>query len=755
MVSPFGLLLRRLRQQAKMTLEELSEASGVSVRAISDMERGKSRGPQRRTVEALVEALQPDDDQRAALIETARAGRPRPTNAPPGACELPRGIGDFTGRTQELELLRRLAGQAGDGQVALVAAISGTAGLGKTALAVHAAGHLADSFPDGRHYIDLRGMDALPLDPAVALSRLLKAMGVPERRIPADEEERAGHYRALQRDRRCLVVLDNAAHEQQVRPLLPADGPGMTIVTSRKTLTGLEGVHQMPLTHLAPDEATALLGAIVGAGRAATDPDGIARVAYLCENLPLALRIAGNRLQSRPSWTAAQLAARLTDEERRVESLAAGDLSVSAALALSYRQLSPPARLGFRRLALATAPDFGAPLTAVLTGTGLGEAEDTLEELVDLGLLQSPYPGRYRFHDLVRLFARARLSQEEPIQAQRQVRRRMDDWLLEVATVAGRWFEPGYGAPPPDWDSLVSLDSADQAAAWLEQEGPAWLAALKAVAADGEHRRVVEVAEAMHWFSDRWIHWGHWHEVYGLSADAAAALDDDGLDDDGLVAEHANYLAWALTMCEGRHEDAIEAALHGLELAARSGDVRQQGWALQYAGSAARDLQDGERGADFARRAAAYLLQAGDLDGYPQAMGTVADCLLMAGQAEQALDHLETLLTTLRDPAYGGSPNVREISLGLTLGRVGRTCMALGRWSEAVAHLEEALPLLRRQGMGAGCRAVLYDLGRTLRELGRTADARRVFDEAADIYESMGEKDMSDRIRLEAASMGT
>ncbi|MER6574940.1 helix-turn-helix transcriptional regulator, partial [Nonomuraea sp. NPDC001023] len=280
MAESFGTMLRSLRHAAGLTIEELSHASGVSVRAIGDMERGASRGPQRRTVEALAEALRLDEPRRTALSDAARAGRPR-QDAAPGACEPPRGVGDFTGRERELRLLRDLAARTTDRTAedapAVVAAVSGAAGIGKTALAVRATAHLADLFPDGRFYLDLRGMDPVPLDPGTALSRLLNALGVAERRIPADEEDRAGQYRALLRGRRCLVVLDNAAHEAQVRPLLPAEGPAMTLVTGRRPLAGLEGVHQVPLAHLAAGESAALLRAIVGAERADADPDGVAR----------------------------------------------------------------------------------------------------------------------------------------------------------------------------------------------------------------------------------------------------------------------------------------------------------------------------------------------------------------------------------------------------------------------------------------------------------------------------------------------
>ncbi|GII59757.1 hypothetical protein Pth03_81460 [Planotetraspora thailandica] len=737
----FGTLLRAHRQAADLTIEELSHASGVSVRAIGDMERGISRGPQRRTVAALAEVLRLSADDHDALIAAAQTGRPRPAPSAAGICELPRGIGDFTGREHELGLLRELAARhaGGDGP-AVAATVWGTAGMGKTALAVHAAGQLADLYPDGRFFLDLRGMDAAPLASGAGLARLLRALGVAERSIPADEQERAGLYRALLVDRRCLIVLDNAADEAQVRPLLPAGGPGMTIVTSRRSLAGLEGVRQIPLAQLSRAEAAGLLRAIVGAERTATDPQGVAELARLCGNLPLAVRISGNRLQSRPGWTISQLAGRLDDEERRLEALAVGDLAVAAAFALSYQQLSGTARVAFRRLALAAAPEFGVPLTSVLTQLDVDDAEDALEELVELGLLTSPYAGRYRFHDLVRLYARAQLEQEEPIEARREARRRMETWLLEVAVVAGRWFEPEYGAPPPEWRSLVTLDSRQEAGDWLQAESTAWLEALRSAARRGEHATVVEVAESMNWFSDMWRQWGHWREVLELSSSAARAMGDRVQE-----AAHLNYLSWALTRCEGRMEEGEATALRALELAREAGDVRLQGWALVYAGSAAYwgDPESVERVLDYNWRAADLLLQAKDLQGYPQAMTGYIGALRRVGRIEEALEHNLALVTTLRDPGYGGSPGMVSFSLGAALNQLGSAYLELERWEDAVDAYRQALPELRAHPipivLGRGQRG----LGAALRHLGRVEEARQALSEAARLFEDNGDTELA------------
>lgn len=732
----FGALLRAHRQGADLTIEELSHASGVSVRAIGDMERGVSRGPQRRTVAALAEVLRLSPDAHDALVAAARAGRPRPAPSAAGICELPRGIGDFTGRERELGLLRELAARhTGDDGPAVTATVWGTAGMGKTALAVHAAGQLADLFPDGRFFLDLGGMDATPLASGSGLARLLKALGMPERRVPADEQERAGHYRALLSERRCLIVLDNAASESQVRPLLPGDGPSMTLITSRRPLAGLEGVHQVPLAQLADMEAAALLRAIVGEARSVAEPDAVDELARLCGNLPLAMRIAGNRLQSRPGWTIKQLSGRLSDEERRLDNLAAGDLHVAAAFALSYEQLTPTARQTFRWLAQAAAPDFGAPLAAVLTQLDLDDAEDALEELVELGLLQSPHPARYRFHDLVRLYARARLSAEEPVEAQERGRRRMEAWLLEVAVVAGRWFEPGYGAPPPGWRSLVTLGSPQEASDWLQTEGTAWLEALRSAARRGEHATVVEVAESMHWFSDQWMRWGYWREVFELSSSAARAMGDRLQE-----AVHLNYLSWALATCEGRFEEAETTALRALERAREVGDARQEGWALVYASWATQGIPGSlERFLDYTGRAADLLLQARDLEGYPQAESTHICALRDAGRIEESLERNLALVTTLRDPGYGGSPAIVSYSLGSALSELGNAYIALERDEEAVDAYQQSLEKLRAHPIASALGGVQLRLGTALRRLGRVEEARHALTEALRLLEASGD----------------
>ncbi|GAA2846044.1 hypothetical protein Acy02nite_47810 [Actinoplanes cyaneus] len=414
MSDTFGRRLREQRHTAGLTMEQLAERSGVSARAISDMERERSVAPQRRTVQALAEALALPEAEQPAFLAAARAGRPRAvatTTVAAGGCALPRPVPDFTGRGRELAQLTQVATAAGPAATAApVVTVSGTAGVGKTTLAVQAAHLLGTTFTGGTLFVDLRGMDARPSAAAETLARLLSALGVQDDEIPADERDRAGMYRGLLHHRRALVVLDNVADESQVRPLLPGPGPSLTVITSRRLLAGLEGVHRLNLTQLPAEEAATLLRRIIGD----REPDAAGEVTELCGRLPLALRIAGNRLMSRPQWTVRHLADRLSDEGRRLDQLIAGDLRIAAAFSLSYTQLSPQARRLFRRLSLASVPDFDARLAGSLDPADPDGIEDALDELVELSLLQAHVDGRYRFHNLIRLFARERLAEEEP-----------------------------------------------------------------------------------------------------------------------------------------------------------------------------------------------------------------------------------------------------------------------------------------------------------------------------------------------------
>lgn len=730
----FGAVLRALRLTASLTIEGLAEASGVSVRGIGDLERGRRAAPQRRTVAALADGLGLGDADREQLLTVARAGRSA-GYSPAGVRTFPRGVDDFVGREHELAGLTELAeraaarhpavgpgGPEAGGAHPVVVAVSGPPGTGKTTLALHAARQLADRFPDGQLVLDLRGMDDDPPGPAELMLAALKAFQVADRDLAkAGPQGHPGLYRRLLADRRCLLVLDNARDESQVRPLLPGAGAGMVVVTSRRMLTGLESVHRLPLGELAPAEAAVFLTALVGAERAEADPASLAEVARRCGYLPLALRVAGNWLATRTGWPLRRLADRLSVDDRRLGALAAGDVRVSAAFELSYRQLTPAAARLFRRLALVPGPSTGAAAAAWLTGQELFDAEDTLDELVEAGLLGAERD-RYRLHDLLCLFARARLEAEESAEAVEEARATLYHWLLETTVLAGRWFEPDHGAPPDTWQGMVDLSSADMAGQWLKAEGTNWLTALRAARAAGEHTTVVEVAEALHWFSDQWIFWGHWPEIFDTAVRSARALGDPLLE-----ATQLNYHAWALLLCEGLPQDSIARAGEALGAARRAGDAQQQAWAHNYRGWAFGKVEDYASADEEIRQAAALFEAAGDLHGSLQAQHNHVMSLMGQGRPEEALSACRRVCAFLEDAGDRIEPHIAAICRLEAHSNMGMTYAQLERWDEAVAHLRTAIEMYHDAGNTALESRRLISLGDVLLAAGRTAEAREVF----------------------------
>lgn len=409
--APLGDLVREWREAVGLTQRNLAEEAGLSVRGLRDIESGRSRSPQRRTLRLLADALGLDDREYGALTGRRNAPDVSESAAP---CTLPGRFAGFTGRTAELSTMRDLAERASGGGLAETAAcvVSGQPGTGKSTLSVRAAEEAAALFPDGQLALDLRGTRDEPPSPEHLLGSLLRALGLPDGHIPDDGAEREALYRSVTRERSVLVLLDDAADEAQVRPLLPVGPRSFALVTSRRPLSGLHGVVRLRPGPMTPEESLDLLGQGTGRARLRAEPGAARDLAELCGHLPLALRIVSNRLAARPSWSLAPLAEELRDEDRRLTRLRSGDLEVTAAFARSRHKLSPGTRTVFDRLGLVQIPDFGACVIAAAAGCDRRSATLALEELADLGLVEpAATSGRYRLHDLLRLYARQRLAE--------------------------------------------------------------------------------------------------------------------------------------------------------------------------------------------------------------------------------------------------------------------------------------------------------------------------------------------------------
>jgi transcriptional regulator with XRE-family HTH domain/tetratricopeptide (TPR) repeat protein len=545
-----GEWLRQQRVAAGLTQEDLAERSGVSVRAIADLERGRTKKPYPSSVRSLVRALGLPEATGTDLVARYRAGDGAvPAEAVPAGDadeaaegnggmtvprQLPTRVPHFAGRAGELALLDGVLDAAASDQAVgatgvVISAIGGTAGVGKTALALHWAHRVAHRFPDGQLYANLRGFDAgnsTPVDPADVLRGFLDALGVHPERLPADAEGLAALYRTVLAGRRMLVLLDNAADAAQVRPLLPASPECLVIVTSRRELAALaarEGARLLQLDVLSEQEANELLVTRLGMERAADEPWAVTELATLCARLPLALSVVVARAAAAPKLPLSSLAAELTELGGRLDGLDAGDpaANVRTVLSLSYRHLPDTAARMFRLLGLHPGPDISAAAAASLAGVPVAQARVALRDLTRASLLIEVVPGRFAFHDLLRAYAAEQATSEEGIE---DTTRRMLDHYLHTVHQAHRVLYPGR--------ELIDLDACASgvtpetfggkasALAWLEDEYQVLLKVTDLAARSGFDAHAWRLPVVLWTFHNVC---GHWHAGTRLHRLALAA----------------------------------------------------------------------------------------------------------------------------------------------------------------------------------------------------------------------------------------
>jgi len=595
----FGELLRQLRDRAGLTQDELAEGARVSQRAISDLERGINATARKDTAVLLASALGLGGPARELFIAAARGRAPASQALAAAAQEagtgsaaaasrtLPRDIAAFTGRQDELGQLRARWAEAaaahGSGVVS-VHAIGGMAGIGKTTFAVHAAHQLAGSFPDGQFFLPLHAHTPgqPPVDPADALASLLLTAGVAAAQIPPGIDARAARWRDHAAGKKILLVLDDAAGHQQVRPLLPGTPGSLVLITSRRRLAALEDAAVVSLDTLTPDEAAGLLARLAGRADVTAGDPGAGELAGLCGYLPLAIGMMGRQLAHHPAWTPAGLAGELAAARDRLELMAAENLSVGAAFGLSYQDLDGGQRRLFRRLGLHPGPDIDAYAAAALDGTSLVTARGRLEALYDQHLITQPTSGRYRFHDLIRAHARTLTASDDPAARDAATSRLLGYYLHTARAASGHfpsWTNAEGPAPPgrPP-GSAPPVATLRQAAAWLDAERANLHAAASYAAATARPVYAVLIPAAMDGFLQTR---GYWDQ--GLALHQAALAAARQADDRASQARALMLVSPMQTMTEDTPA-AVVSATRALQLYRELGDRTGQAAALHMIG---------------------------------------------------------------------------------------------------------------------------------------------------------------------------
>jgi tetratricopeptide (TPR) repeat protein/transcriptional regulator with XRE-family HTH domain len=774
----FGVRLSACRRSAGLSQQELALRSGLSIRTVSNLERGRTKWPHPSSVRRLADALGLHGEARgkffaaaerrmvhdtstpAGAVPGSRPGRAELSNAAdgrllragasrgPGAAErerhqaghgvvprqLPAAVPAFVGRRAELAVLSETLHQPDE--TAVVTVVGGTAGVGKTALAVHWAHQVAQEFPDGQLFMNLRGFDLSesPVTPADAVRVFLDALQIPADVVPSTVEARLSLYRSLLAGKRMLVVLDNARDAAQVRPLLPGTSTCRVVVTSRDQLAGLaaiEAARPVALEVLTDGEARDLLARRLGTGRVAAEPAAVVGIVASCARLPLALCVIAARAALRPDLSLVQVADNLAAQPGLGGFTGDGDSAadVRAAFSWSYRQLPADAARAFRLASLHPGPDFDRYAIAALTGATADATDHLLDVLTRVCMIQPAGPDRYGLHDLLRGYARELADVEDGEDGQRAALTGLFDYYLYMAVTAVNAAFPAErlrlpaGQPPPPGPPV-----ADEAAAlaWLAAERPSLVAVAVHAAGHGWPGHATRLSATLFRYLDTGAHYTQALAIHGSAGRAARYLGDRAAEANAL-----NSLG-VMEQRQGRYQQATGHFEQALPRYREAGDQTGEARVLSNLGFTGFLQGRGQQAAGYLRQSLDMFRDIGDRAGEARVLASLGFVDLRQGRYQQATSHLRQSAALCRETRDKGGE-------ARALGNLGEVELRQGRYRQAAGYVEQALALFREIDDRTSQTDTLTSLGLIDLRQGRHQQAAARLRQALDLCRDTGD----------------